>query len=158
MDSSGGRLQRDCNGLAQRPDYFRFENVELACDHSSRASLAGRGLQRSESNRSAEERDEIVVVVRQIVVSYINRISFYLKEARKLFGFGLQNDSSTGERLLAGDVNRPRPGYEKNRLVFRGMALEATLPPHNDGVHARRSSRPRQFDLAFEPVNQRSVR
>jgi hypothetical protein len=60
-------------------------------------------------------------------VSYIKRISCYLKEARKLFGFGLQNDSSIGERLLAEDVNRPRPGYEKNRLVFRGMALEATL-------------------------------
>jgi hypothetical protein len=76
-------------------------------------------------------------VVRQIVVSYLKRISFYLKEARKLFGFGLQNDSSTGERFLAEDVNRPRPGYEKNRLVFGGMALEATLPPHNDGVARR---------------------
>jgi hypothetical protein len=39
--------------------------------------------------------------------------------------------------MLVENVNRALPGYKERRLVHQKMALESTLPPHNDGVARR---------------------
>ncbi|HTF26631.1 MAG TPA: hypothetical protein VK937_22385 [Candidatus Limnocylindria bacterium] len=46
----------------------------------------------------------------------------FLPTWRRLFGLGLQTDSSTGRKMLAEGVNRPRPGYKQKRLVIRIIA------------------------------------
>jgi hypothetical protein len=58
---------------------------------------------------------------------------------RKLFGLGLQADSSTGERCW---LRRHEPSsavLQTKAFGHHKMALESTLPPHNDNV-ARRVS------------------
>jgi hypothetical protein len=53
---------------------------------------------------------------------------------RKLFGLGLQADSSTGERCSLRRHEPSSAGLQAKALGHQKMALESTLPPHNDGV------------------------
>src|SRR2546425_3232930 len=43
--------------------------------------------------------------------------------------------------MLAENVNRTSTGFKKKSLVFRKIALESKLPPHNDGAGHRVSER-----------------
>jgi hypothetical protein len=65
----------------------------------------------------------------------------FLPVWRKLFGLGLQADSPTRRKMLAEDMNRPRAGLQAKAFGHQKMALESTLPPHNDGVARRVSER-----------------
>ena len=63
------------------------------------------------------------------------RLKGFLPAWRKLFGLGLQADSSTVENARE-SVDRALAGYKKKSLVFRRIDLESTLPLHDDGAAA----------------------
>ncbi|SRR5580765_7530560 len=56
---------------------------------------------------------------------------------RKLFGLGLQADSSTGERCSLRRHEPSSAGLQAKAFGHQKMALEPMLPPHNDGVGHR---------------------
>jgi hypothetical protein len=61
---------------------------------------------------------------------------------RKLFGLGLQADSSTDERCSLRRHEPSSAGLQaKAAFGHQKMALESTLPPHNDGAARRVSER-----------------
>jgi hypothetical protein len=68
-----------------------------------------------------------------MVVPYIKGIPSW----RELFGLGLQADSPTGEKYPQRTWTVPWPDFKKMRFVLRRLALESTLPPHNDGAARR---------------------
>jgi len=76
--------------------------------------------------------------VRQIVVPTLKGV---LPLWRKLFGLGLQADSSTGERCSLRRHEPSSAGLQAKAFGHHKMALESTLPPHNDGVARRVSER-----------------
>ena len=75
-------------------------------------------------------------MVRQMVVPYIKVIPSYLAQ---LFGLGLQADSHR-RKILSENVDCALAGFQENAFRRRRLALESTLPPHNDGA-ARRVSK-----------------
>jgi hypothetical protein len=60
---------------------------------------------------------------------------------RKLFGLGLQADSSTGERCSLRRHEPSSAGLQAKAFGYSKMALESTLPLHNDDVARRVSER-----------------
>jgi hypothetical protein len=60
---------------------------------------------------------------------------------RKLFGLGLQADSSTGERCSLRRHEPSSASLQAKAFGHQKMALESTPPPHNDGVTRRVSER-----------------
>lgn len=73
---------------------------------------------------------------------------------RKLFGLGLQADSSTGERCSLRGHEPSSAELQAKAVGHQKMALESTLPPHNDGV-ARRVSCPSRVRDASCPHDNR---
>jgi serine/threonine protein kinase len=65
----------------------------------------------------------------------------FLPVWRELFGLGLQADSSTGERCSLRRHEPSSAGLQAKAFGHQKMALESTLPPHNDGVPRRVSER-----------------
>ena len=63
----------------------------------------------------------------------------FLSVRRELFGLGLQADSSTDERCSLRRHEPSSAGLQAKAFGHKKMALESTLPPHNDGG-ARRAS------------------
>jgi hypothetical protein len=51
---------------------------------------------------------------------------------RKLFGLGLQADSTTGERCSLRRHELSSAGLQAKAFGHQKIALESTLPPHND--------------------------
>jgi hypothetical protein len=60
---------------------------------------------------------------------------------RKFFGLGLQADSSTGERCSLSRHEPSSAGLQAKAFGHHKMALESTLPLHNDDVARRVSER-----------------
>ena len=60
---------------------------------------------------------------------------------RKLFGLGLQADSSTGERCSLRRHEPSSAGLQAKAFGHQKTALESTMPPHNDGAGHRVSGR-----------------
>jgi hypothetical protein len=89
----------------------------------------------------------------------------FLPAWHKLFGLGLQADSSTVENGSQRTWTAPWPGYKKKR--FRRIALESTRPSHKDGaarqVSAGRTIVPEQarsahFRKSFRTVHRSALR
>ena len=53
--------------------------------------------------------------------------------------------------MLAENVNRASAGLQEKSLVFRTIALDSTLPPHNDGAARRVSER---IESCFHPQSE----
>src|SRR3974390_650644 len=76
-------------------------------------------------------------IVRQIVVHHIKRISFSSAYALR-FGIAVNRRPVRNARRKC----EPCLGrVQEKSLVFRTIALESTLPPHNDGAARRASER-----------------
>ncbi len=73
----------------------------------------------------------ISTIVRRMVVPYFEEIPPYLAQ---LFGLGLQADAPNDEKYSQRTWTVSWPDFKKMRFVKKRLALESTLPPHNDGA------------------------